>query len=204
LLSYIVHPFFIPEDDPRYFNHTNIWFARAIVQVLNQLGYSVDVIHYRDQGELPRQDYYLFIGHGGENFERICQQLRPATRKILFTTTSYWQFNNHQEQARFADLEQRRGARLPYDRRIQHSEDAALRLADGVIGLGNPVTLRTYAGFDHVVMLNGAALYDDTWTGARRSSMPAGRISLFSVRQCAQRSRSAVGSLRKSAAAPVD
>ena len=31
-----------------------------------------------------------------------------------------------------------------------------------MIGLGNQVTLSTYAGFDHVVMLNGAALHDDT------------------------------------------
>jgi glycosyltransferase involved in cell wall biosynthesis len=162
LLSYIVHPFFIPEDDPRFFNHTNIWFARAFVQILNQLGYTVDVIHYRDQGTLPRQDYDLFIGHGGQNFERICHQLKPEARKILFTTTSYWRFNNQQEQARFAALKQRRGASLTYDRRIQHSEDPALRLANGVIGLGNQVTLQTYAGFDHVVMLSGAALHDDT------------------------------------------
>ncbi|OGO37443.1 MAG: hypothetical protein A2W35_16295 [Chloroflexi bacterium RBG_16_57_11] len=162
LLSYIVHPFFIPDDDPRYFNHTNIWLAWAIVQVLNKLGYAVDVIHYRDQGELPGWNYDLFIGHGGENFERICRQLRPSARKLLFTTTSYWQYNNIQEETRFANLEQRRGVRLPYDRRIRHNEDSALSLADGVIGLGNPVTQGTYVGFDHVVTLNGVALYDDT------------------------------------------
>jgi glycosyltransferase involved in cell wall biosynthesis len=162
LLSYITHPFFIPEDDPRYFNHTNIWFAHAMVQVLNRLGYCVDVIHYRDRGELPRRDYDLLIGHGGVNFASLCRQLPPETRKLLFTTTSYWQYNNQQEADRFAQLEGRRGTRLPYDRRIQHGEDAALRLADGVIGLGNRVTQRTYAGFGQVALINGAALYDDT------------------------------------------
>ena len=162
LLSYITHPFFIPEDDPRYFNHTNIWFAQAIVQVLNRLGYCVDVVQYHDRHELPRGDYDLFIGHGGVNFAGICRQLPPAARKLLFTTTSYWQYNNQQEADRFSQLEGRRGVRLPYDRRIQQSEDAALSLADGVVGLGNQVTQQSYAGFKRVALINGAALYDDT------------------------------------------
>lgn len=161
LLSYIAHPFFIPEDDPRFVNHTNIWHAHAIVQVLNRLGYTVDVIDYRDRGELPRQDYDLFIGHGGVNFERICRALPQAVPKLYFTTGSYWRFHNHQEEARFADLEQRRGARLPYDRYIAQSEENALWLANGIIGIGNQTTRQTYADFERVVMLNGTALYDD-------------------------------------------
>jgi glycosyltransferase involved in cell wall biosynthesis len=161
LLSYIVHPFFIPEDDRRFVNHTNIWHARAIVQVLNRLGYAVDVIDYRDPGELPRQEYDLFIGHGGANFERICRALPPATPRLLFTTGSYWRYHNQQEQERFAALEQRRGVRLPFDRYIRQDEDVALRLADGVIGLGDQTTRQTYAGFDRVVTIDGTALYDD-------------------------------------------
>lgn len=161
LLSYIVYPFFIPEDDPRYFNHTNIWHARAIVEILNQLGYIVDVIDYRDRGPLPRRDYDLFIGHGGVNFESVCRQLPETTRKIFFTTGSYWEYHNQQERARFDALEQRRGVRLPLDRYIRHSEEMALQLADGVIALGNQVTRQTYAGFERVIMLNGTALYDD-------------------------------------------
>lgn len=161
LLSYIVFPFFIPEDDPRYFNHINIWHARAIVHVLNKMGYAVDVIDYHDQGELPRQDYHLFIGHGGINFERICRDLPQTTPKIYFTTGSYWRFHNQQEEQRFAALEQRRGLRLPYDRYISRSEENALRLATGIIGIGNSATRQTYTDFDRVTMLDGTALFDD-------------------------------------------
>jgi glycosyltransferase involved in cell wall biosynthesis len=162
LLSYIVHPFLIPEDDRRRFNHTNIWHARAIVQVLNRMGYTVDVIDYRDLRPLPRRDYDLFIGHGGVNFERICRELAgTALPKILFTTGSHWRYHNQQEEMRFAALERRRGARLPLDRYIRHDEDAALRLADGVIGLGNQATRQTYAGLQRVILLNGTAVYDD-------------------------------------------
>lgn len=161
LLSYIVHPFYIPEDDPRFFNHTNIWHAHAIVQVLNRMGYVVDVMDYRDLGELPRRDYDLFIGHGGVNFEHICRALPESVPKLYFTTGSYWRFHNQQEELRFADLERRRGARLPYDRNIAQSEESAVHLAHGIIGIGNQTTRMTYADFDRVVMLNGTALYDD-------------------------------------------
>ena len=84
LLSYIVHPFSIPRDAPRFLRHINIWRAQEIVRILNQLGYIVDVVDYRDTSFVPRKKYDLFIGHGGINFEKIAQRLPDSTIKIYF------------------------------------------------------------------------------------------------------------------------
>ena len=48
LFSYIVHPFSITPDDPRFLRHNNILYAQEIVRVLNRVGYRVDVIDYRN------------------------------------------------------------------------------------------------------------------------------------------------------------
>jgi len=161
LLSYIVHPFFISRSDPRFLRHINIWHAHEIVRVLNQIGYVVDVIDYRDIDFKPRQPYELFISHGGINFEILARQLPTFTKKIYLSTGAYWKFHNEQESARFADLRKRRGVELPPDRIIGNSEEAALNLADGVIGIGNDFTRHTYADIKQVTMLNGTSLYDD-------------------------------------------
>ncbi len=163
LLSYIVHPFSIPRDDPRFLRHINIWHAQEMVRALNRIGYRVDVIDYRDTRFRPERNYDLFIGHGGVNFTTIAQGLPPETRRIYLATGSYWQFHNQQEQARFEALAQRRGARLPLDRPIRGEEEAALRLAEGILGIGNEFTRRTYAAFERVEMVNGSSLDDATY-----------------------------------------
>lgn len=161
LLSYIVHPFEISEADPHFLRHINIWRAREMVKVLNQMGYIVDVIDYRDTNFVPHEAYDLFIGHGGINFEAIADFFLEDTIKIYFSTGSYWRFHNEQELARFEALYERRGVRLSPDRLIRYSEEGALQAADGVIGMGNEFTRETYKDFSPVVMLNDTALGDD-------------------------------------------
>jgi glycosyltransferase involved in cell wall biosynthesis len=161
LLSYIIHPFFIHRGDTRFLRNINIWHAHEIVRVLNRLGYVVDVIDYRDTGFIPDRPYDLFLSHGGINFEILARQLPASTKKIYFTTGSYWKYQNEQEKARLTDLRQRRGVVLPPDNLIGNSEEAALQLADGVIGIGNEFTRDTYAGIASAIMINGTSLYDD-------------------------------------------
>jgi hypothetical protein len=160
LLSYLVYPFSIARQEARYLRHVNIFHAQEIVRALNQMGYSVDVIDYRDRRFRPHKAYDLFIGHGAFNFEKIATQLPEKAKKIYFSTGSYWQFHNTQEAARFAALSQRRGVVLALDRPIVQGEEAALRLADGILGIGNAFTRSTYADFERVAMINGTALLD--------------------------------------------
>ena len=169
VLSYIVHSFSIPRDDPRFLHHINIWRAKEIVRILNQLSYIVDVVDCKDTGFVPRKKYDLFIGHGGINFEKIVQRLPDSTVKIYFSTGCYWKFHNEQELARFAALSERRGIDLPPDRLIKNSEDRALFDADGIIGIGNSFTRRTYVNFSHVIILNNTVLYDDHYEQSEKN-----------------------------------
>jgi glycosyltransferase involved in cell wall biosynthesis len=162
LFSYIVHPFSIVRDDPRVYGHMNIWHAQEIVRNLNRLGYLVDVIDYRYKDVQINDDGYdLFIGHGGENFYKLCMQLKAGIPKIFFATGSYWEFHNEQEKKRFENLSLRKGKMLTYDRIISSDEEKALFLADGIIGIGNECTRSTYKKYQNVFMINGNALYDD-------------------------------------------
>jgi glycosyltransferase involved in cell wall biosynthesis len=163
LFSYIVHPFSIPRDDPRFLGHNNIWYTHEIVRVLNRMGYRVDVIDYQDTSFTPQYSYDLFLGHGGVNFSKIAQALPDSCSKVFFSTCAYWQFHNQQERSRFVQLKQRRGVDLPLDRYIYNGEDEALSLADGLIGLGNDFTRSTFAISHNIIMINNAALYDDTF-----------------------------------------
>lgn len=160
LLAYIVHPFEIEPDDARFFRHINIWHAREMVRVLNEMGFCVDAIDYRDQKFRPEKRYDLFIGHGGINFSTIAGELPAETGTIYFSTGAYWQFHNREEMRRFADLTRRRVVTLPPDRPILHSEEEALRRADGILGIGNDFTRATYADFKRVKMIDGTSLND--------------------------------------------
>ncbi len=161
LLSYITHPFSIPPDDPRSLRHINIWHAHQIVLALNAMGYLVDVIDYRDLGFTPRVNYDLFIGHGGINFASIAKHLPTKTRRVYFATGACWSFHNQEEKKRFEALRSRRSVNLPVDRLIVHSEEEALQLAEGILGIGNEFTRQTYVGYSNVEMIPGTALYDD-------------------------------------------
>ena len=161
LLSYIVHPFFIEREEERFFRHINIWHAQVMVKVLNELGYWVDVIDYRDVDFLPQKEYDLFIGHGGVNYSQIAARLPPETIKLYFSTGSYWQYHNQMEMERFEALRERRGVELPPDRYIHAAEEQALRHADAVIGIGNETTRKTYQIQEPVHLIHGASLYDD-------------------------------------------
>ncbi len=161
LLSYIIHPFSIPPGDPRFLRHINIFHAHEMVRALNALGYAVDVIDYRDSHFSPQKNYDLFIGHGGINFNRIADRLPATTPCLYLSTTSYWKFHNQQEQERFSGLNRRRQADLPLDRNIEAPEEAALRRADGIVGIGNAATRATYADFARVIMIDGTTLRDD-------------------------------------------
>ena len=160
LLSYITYPFFIPRDDLRFLNHINIFHTQEMARGLNRMGYRVDVIDYRDRDYRLSYTYDLFVGHAAVNFEHIARQLPDSALKIYLSTGSYWQYHNAQEQQRFAAFAARRGVDLPPDRRITASEEAALRQAGGILGIGNQHTRSTYAGFERVAMVSGTTLND--------------------------------------------
>jgi len=162
LLSYLVTPLFAKPDHPDYFTHTTFARIHEMVWVLNEMGYTVDVIDYRDTSFRPKRRYDLFIGHKAVNFTTIASDLADDTVRIFFASESYWRHNNAREAERLAAFEKRHGVRLAPERRVVVDEDAALAAADGVIGMGNACTAETYAGFSPVIMLDGFSPADNT------------------------------------------
>lgn len=160
LLSYIVHPFDIEPDDPRFLRHINVRHAREIVRILNEMGYLVDVVDYRDTKFSPVEAYDLFIGHGGFNFCGIAGSLPDRTPKIYFSTGAYWRFHNREAHLRTDDLKRRRGIFIPPERPIPPGEEDALLAADGILGIGNEFTRSTYSGFERVIMIDGSSPAD--------------------------------------------
>lgn len=163
LLSYITLPFKLSPNDSANVRFSNIGLARTLVQVLNDLGYVVDIVEYNDARFRPRHTYDLFLGHGGDNFEKIARALPRTTTKLYFSTGSYWRIWNELELARVDYLYQRRGFRIEPDRIIARSEEWANVNADGIIALGNSYVRQSYAGFPHVINVNNATYHDDRY-----------------------------------------
>lgn len=160
LLSYIGNFDEFNENDSKYYHHIKYWRSSELIKILNELGYLVDVIDYRDVSYKPRKKYDLFIGHGGINFIPIAKLLRIQAKIIYLSTGAYWKFHNTQEALRFYELEKRRNFSLKPDRRIIHSEEKALSLVDGIIGTGNRFTRKTYSQYASVIMVNNCVLYE--------------------------------------------
>ena len=163
LVSFITLPFRLSPDDPRNAQFSNMGIARYLVKALNELGYVVDLVEWKDESFVPKTCYDLFVGHGGRNFGGISGHLEARTPKILFCSGIFWREFNRMEEERFLDLENRRGVRLPYDRRIRFEEETANRTADAIICLGNQSAKDTYRQFPVVYNLNNAAYHDQRY-----------------------------------------
>jgi hypothetical protein len=122
---------------------SNRGIAQEIPRVLNELGYSVDIVNFDNRSWLPDRQYDLFIGHGGINFELISRCLPKRTFRIYFSTGIFWRELNTRVQRRAADLVSRMGIVLSSYRTVEHEEDYAVRNSDGIICLGNSRAVET-------------------------------------------------------------
>ncbi|MCX5641810.1 MAG: glycosyltransferase [Candidatus Omnitrophica bacterium] len=179
LVAYITAPFRLGPDDPRNLEFSNIGIGRSIVRALNELDYVVDVVEYSDKRFMPRNDYDLFIGHTGRNFQRIAGRLKPGTVKIYFSSGPYWRFWNEQEVKRIESLRQRRQVKYPFERIIKESEEWANENADAIICLGNDYARQSYSRFPKVFNLNNASYYDDRYDWTKKDFTSARKNFLF-------------------------
>lgn len=174
LVSYLIGALLPPPDRRNRTEFSNAGIAQSIVQALNELGYVVDVIDYDNIKWKPSEEYDLFIGHGGINYESVSRQLPAETTRIYFSTGIYWKESNIRESRRLYDLAARRGYLLMPDRVIQNSEEYANQVADGIICLGNQEAVRTYQQFPCVIGINNAS-YPITWLESNIKDYDQGR-----------------------------
>jgi hypothetical protein len=169
-----VSPLLPPRNKRDRTAFSNLGIAQQIPQVLNELGYIVDIIQFDTKGWKLSKRYDLFIGHGGVNFEDILCQLPKDAVRIYFSTGLYWKEMNIREAKRIYDLALRRGYLLPPDRTIRHSEEYATRASDGIICLGNTCATNTYHDFPLVIGINNAT-YPVTWSDWKTKDFEKGR-----------------------------
>ncbi|MEM7116251.1 MAG: hypothetical protein AAF614_27690, partial [Chloroflexota bacterium] len=157
LVSYLVHPLLPPKKYRDKVLFSNRGIAQQMCHALNELGYSVDIVDYKNANWNVTKKYDLFVGHGGINFERFANSINGDAKKIYFSTGSYWRDGNIREAKRFYEFALRTGYFMPADRFNINSEEQANQLADGIICLGNARIRESYKKFDNVININNAA-----------------------------------------------
>jgi glycosyltransferase involved in cell wall biosynthesis len=137
LVSYIPLPLMPPRQlrNRRMFSNRGI--AQELVRVLNDLGYVVDMINWRDDRFVPKREYDVFIGHGGSNFARLSERLSSDTPCIYFATGPRWDLLNQACAHRAAAFADRHGWYVAPDRTVSDSEEDALNHADAIICIGS-------------------------------------------------------------------
>jgi len=179
LLSYLVSPIVAHLEGRPTTRFSNEGIALAWAQVLNQLGYEVEIIDWDDKTFKPDRKYDLVVAHGGKNFEYLRKVLGSGYKLIYFSTGTYWRFGNAAEDKRLTDLKRRRRVTLPHDRYVHDSEESANRSAGGIIIMGNQFTRSTYNKFPLVISLNNANFPDDHFDTVKKNYAEARNNWLF-------------------------
>ena len=164
LVSYLVHPLLPPKGFREKKLFSNRGIALEIARGLNELGYVVDVVDYRNTEWRPQQRYELFVGHGALNFVHLCDSLPLGSSKIYFSTGLYWREFNDRVTRRQGEFAGRTGHILEPERLIDLSEEEANSLSDGIICLGNDRVAESYKSFRNVVSINNGA-FPLNWSG---------------------------------------
>jgi len=156
-VSYLAWPLIPPGSLRNRSMFSNRGLAQEMPRALNGLGYRVDVVNFNNRSWQPSGRYDVFVGHAGENFTRLAAALPRECPKIYFATGAYWKTANIRLAGRALDLARRTGHVLPCHRAVDGGEEAAHRMADGVVCLGGSRAAATFPPeFAPIVGINNA------------------------------------------------
>ncbi|MEI6437333.1 MAG: glycosyltransferase [Candidatus Omnitrophota bacterium] len=142
LLIYLVNSFTRDMRDPLYRQHQNLKQCRQIVSVLDEAGYVVDVVDYRDEKFVPRRAYDLVISHRTRHPYNVALFGDKAYKVYLSSGMSHF-VHNLNVMRRHAALLERRGSKL--DTITLNTEDLSfLSKAQAIIGFGNDYTMGSW------------------------------------------------------------
>jgi glycosyltransferase involved in cell wall biosynthesis len=145
LFSYRIEGFVVGPDDPVVRTHTNYWQSLEMARALTELGYTVDVIDYRNSVFLPEHEYSVFVDVR-HNMERLAGRVGKDCLKIFHIDTAHLLANNAGEANRLMGLLGRRGISLPARR--YEPPNRGIEFADCATGNVGAFSLDTfrYAG----------------------------------------------------------
>lgn len=165
---------------PGYFeySHNNKLTAKVLIEGLNDLGFSVDVIDWLDSSPDNARRYDLVLSHGPRYFDHI-RTLKAGGIKLLLVTGANPAFGNQAQQEREHLLRTRR--QVPFDPRslnIVTYLEPALHDADHILLIGNEWTRSTY---DSVVRAKIQTIPNvSPFAARRRKGPPENRFIFFS------------------------
>ena len=93
LLSYILEPFLAQPGQPISTVHNNRLESVLIAQTFLDLGYTVDVIDFRNGEFTPKKDYTFFVS-ARTHLATIAPRLNQDCIKIAHLDTAHFLFNN--------------------------------------------------------------------------------------------------------------
>jgi glycosyltransferase involved in cell wall biosynthesis len=128
--------------DSRFNMHENFRQSRELAELLQSMGFTVDVIDNADMHFEPTADYELFIGHPGANARRL-MPLLSVRKKICLEPGQYGPEANRKIAARFEEMCERRN--LEMEPELHTGNEAADYLCyDAIACFGNAVTAESY------------------------------------------------------------
>jgi len=140
LLSYVIYPFLGPVEN----HHSNNQECFAIAEILNSLGYNVDVINWDNITFLPTKKYDLVIDNHN-NLVRLADYFTGTTKKIFHATNAHWLYQNSVEYNIHYNYFLNRGIAVTPSRQITPSN--SVENCDAITMFGNEFTAETYGKF---------------------------------------------------------
>jgi len=164
LLYYKTDPFVFPDLTLQY-EHTNDWEVVEIAQILNRMGYWVDIVDRDiDMNTFNVEDKYdIFIGLGagnsGKYFAEIGRHLTKAIR-IFLAAGPDPDLSNDLILKRYAYFRQRHPGKDLLLRRMIDKVDMtkAMAVTDAIFAIGNHFSLQSYQKYNKMIY----AIYPST------------------------------------------
>lgn len=160
LLHYLLFPFRM-KDDRRFWWNQNLTVSKLLGEVIDEMGYVVDVAEYNDNRFSPDTEYDLIITHNLSCAPDLKQHLKAGGILIYLSSGQHHSISNAKIKARYEQLRQRTGFDLsPVLKAPENCEN--LEFVDAVIGFGNDVTASTWRqSFDGPILMFSNFAYDE-------------------------------------------
>jgi glycosyltransferase involved in cell wall biosynthesis len=142
LVSFISYPF---RNRENILSHTNINECITLCELLNNLGYIVDIVDYNDRLFKVEHKYNLLVGFG-EPIERVLHEtINKDFTIILYRNGCDTSFSDQESLKRIEKVLNERGKLLLNSARVNNeSWRAQVRFADSLIVLGNSFVANTF------------------------------------------------------------
>lgn len=142
LLVYLVKPFQLKDNDPRFLNHQNLKQCRQIASVLGEFGFVVDVADVKDERYKISRHYDLIINHK-INLKSNENNFKKKPIKIYLSTGLNHVVHNRNMLKRYKRILQRRKCNLKF-RQIHQENMPYVYCTDAIVGFGNDCTMGTW------------------------------------------------------------